>query len=102
MTVKLPEFYSVRGLTEWDCAEIHPVAEVEPGVFEQVDEDHDFWSVYLHTKEGLVCVADVKTKKQAEQLARIIEKAAKHFKDCSRSSFFEPEPAPGPAISRRV
>lgn len=36
-------------------------------------ETADFWSVYLHRKEGGVeCIADLRTKKEAEELAELL------------------------------
>lgn len=47
---------------------------------ERVDDDREpqFWSVYLHLKEGgCECVADVNTQKQAQELAEVLEYALK-------------------------
>ena len=51
----------------WDDVEVHPVARLEDGSCEVVDEgEHSFWSVYVHLVEGGVqCVADLFSKKQA-------------------------------------
>ncbi len=64
----------------WDDIEIHAVKEIEIGIYETTEEgEEDFWSVYLHQLEGgLKCIADLKTKKSAEKLAKLIWNAANY------------------------
>lgn len=72
---------------QWDTVEYHPCKNVSSN--DKLDTDSveqcqageaDFWSVYLHdVKGGIYCVADVATEKQAQQLARLIELAAKLY-----------------------
>ncbi|GEM_PF-2241876 len=70
----LPEFYLNEALTPWDKIEIHPIVEIESGVCEIIyEEKESFWGVYLHQIEGgLKCVADVKSKIEADMLAELI------------------------------
>ena len=65
--------------TPWDDIEVSPVQYVDEHVkgrqCVEVCEEHeaDFWSVYLHQVEGgVMCVADLPSKEQAEALARLI------------------------------
>jgi len=71
----------------WDDIEIQPVKEIEKGICETIEEvDEDFWSVYLHQLGGgLKCIADVRTKKNAKKLAKLIWNAA-NYRVYSKSS----------------
>jgi len=77
---RLPEFYISEELVPWDFLEVHPVKEIETGFFETCNNgEEDFWSVYLHRIEGgLICIADVKTENEANELSKLIS-------DCSNS-----------------
>lgn len=65
--------------TPFDAIEVHPVAQVEPGVFEVCDEQQaDMWSVYLHFPgAGLECIADCESRKAAEDLQTMLLLAGK-------------------------
>jgi hypothetical protein len=64
----------------WDNIEIQPVKEIAKGIYETTEEgDEDFWCVYLHQLGGGVkCIADVRSKKDAEKLANLILNAANY------------------------
>lgn len=71
---ELPIFTPVAARTPWDAIEIHGCVE-EGGNIEQEDDDSKahFFGVYLHqVGGGLDCIADFKTRKQAEDLKTII------------------------------
>jgi hypothetical protein len=75
----------------WDNIEINRVKvtleEVEEGKLIETDitaldeddkEKEDFWSVYLHQREGGVqCIADLPSQELAEALAKLLENAVK-------------------------
>lgn len=65
----------------WDEIEIEPVRCSPQGNCEPTDEgNEDFWSVYLHQKEGgVACIADLPTKELAISLRDLISNAAGSF-----------------------
>lgn len=67
---------------EWDAVEVDACIEEDGSVTSGVnDEEAQFFSVYLHQVTGGVqCVADLPTRKLAEQLAELITNAAKSYK----------------------
>ena len=75
-----PEFIPESANSYWNNIEILPMKELENGICEEVVESkEDFWSVYLHQLNGgLECIADLKTKQEAEKLAKLIENAANY------------------------
>jgi hypothetical protein len=83
---KLPQFIPEEAESYWDAIEIHPVKEIEKGIYETVEEEEGiFWSVYLHQLNGgLKCIADVKTKIEAMNFAELIENSA-NYKVYSKS-----------------
>jgi hypothetical protein len=76
----IPEFFPENAEFYWDCLEILPIKKLENEVSEEVEEGkEDFWSVYLHQLNGgLECIADLKTKEEAEKLAKLIKNAANY------------------------
>lgn len=76
----IPVFTPENAAYPWDNIEIHPVKEIQNGIFETVDEgNEDFWSIYLHCLHGeLECIADVSTKYEAKQLAQLIDNATNY------------------------
>ena len=76
----IPEFLPESAESYWDDIEILPIKELNNGICEEVKEgEEDFWSVYLHQiNGGLECIADLKTKREAEKLAKLIENAANY------------------------
>ena len=81
-----PEFMPKEAEAYWDEIEIHPVKEIEKGIFETVEErQENFWSIYLHQLNGgLKCIADLKTKIEAIQLGELIKNTA-NYKVYSKS-----------------
>lgn len=73
-SMELPEFYPNQAMTPWNDIEVHPIIEIEKGVCEVIQEGMEsFWSVYLHQLGGGVkCIADVRSKIEAEMLAELI------------------------------
>jgi hypothetical protein len=65
----------------WDDIEVSAVCKVDEENVETCEESEaDFYSVYLHQKEGgVVCVADLPTKEEAEKLGDLILNAAKSY-----------------------
>lgn len=63
----------------YDNYEVHPVMEVSPGVFEQVDEKDEtavikYWSVFAHIpKGGLECIADFMHRQHANLFCYIAQ-----------------------------
>ncbi len=76
----IPEFVPENAEYYWDDIEILPIKEFNNGICEEVKEgEEDFWSIYLHQLNGgLECIADLKTKKEAEKLAELIENASNY------------------------
>ena len=79
-------FSPVLAEMQWDEIEVHPVMVINPEEDESICEicdegKEDFWSVYLHDIEGgVVCIADVEDKTQANNLAQLIRNCAENFK----------------------
>ncbi len=73
-SIEFPEFYPNQALSPWNDIEVHPIIELEEGVCEVIQEGKEsFWSVYLHQLDGgIKCIADVKSKIEAEILAELI------------------------------
>ena len=67
-----------------DAIEIHPVHEIQPGVWEPCEESEaQEWSVYAHyTTGGIDCIADCKHRQQAHDLKEVIEKIANNWQPC--------------------
>lgn len=86
------EFTPKAAEGHWDATEVDPVRQVMVDgkviACEVCNEgEEEFWSVYLHQREGGVqCVADVPTKKQAEDLAELIESAAESYRAAAKGS----------------
>ena len=76
----VPKFVPDAAKSHWDYIEIHPVREVENGIYETTDEGYeDFWSVYLHQLNGgIKCVADLNSKIEAIKLAELFENASNY------------------------
>lgn len=84
------EFFPDAASGCWQDMEVSPVLNNDGGCEVCDEENAEFWSVYLHQIEGGVqCIADLHTKKQAEQLAELIENAAKHYKVDGESEDFD-------------
>jgi hypothetical protein len=79
-STNLPEFIPENAEFYWEDIEILPIKELKNGVCEEVKEgEEDFWSVYLHQLNGgLECVADLRTKEEAQKLTKLIENAANY------------------------
>lgn len=79
-SANLPEFIPENAEFYWDDIEILPIKNLRNGACEEVKEgEEDFWSVYLHQLNGgLECIADLKNKKEAEKLVKLIENAANY------------------------
>jgi len=71
----LPSFNYDPSGKYYDDIEIHPIIE-ENGVCDRCKEgEESYWSVYLHIRnEGIECIADLKTKRQANEFASLIAK----------------------------
>ena len=60
-----------RDPSRFDAIEIHGVRDLGDGTCEQDDDDPDFYSVYLHLKEGgITCVGDHSLVEDARSYAR--------------------------------
>lgn len=83
----IPEFIPEAGESYWNDIEIHPVKEIEKGIYEITEEgDEDFWSVYFHQLNGVFkCVANLNTKREAKKLAELFENAS-NYRVYSKSS----------------
>jgi hypothetical protein len=74
-------------LGNWNATEVHgcrTVQETGEHQFQYTeqceDEDAEFFGVYVHLLEGGIdCVADLPTREQANELATLLEKAAKAY-----------------------
>ncbi len=74
-------------LGNWDCTEVWPCRTVQETGEHQFqyteqceDSEAEFFGVYIHLVEGgIECVADLPTRAQAEELATLLEKAAKTY-----------------------
>lgn len=88
LTKKLDLGYmdSFEGDWTWDNVEIDRCRDDNGNTY-TIDDDtdiqpNDFWSVYLHkTSGGVVCIADVPTVEQANDLKNLITSALATFKD---------------------
>lgn len=63
----------------FDGFEIHPCRIFSSGDHELVEqcdtEEAEFWSVYIHLKEGgLSCIADCNSREEAEKFVGLLEK----------------------------
>lgn len=71
---------------QWDNIEIERCRDDGTNTY-QVHDEHDkesgdFYSVYVHmVKGGAMCIADVPTEKDADDLKKIIQQAVRTFKD---------------------
>jgi hypothetical protein len=75
-------FFPNAAMEDWDDFEIVPIKEVEPGLFEIVEEGEgeDYWSVNIHlVRGGVDTIADVETREQAEKLVSLIKNCINHF-----------------------
>ena len=84
-TKNILNFFPTLAEMQWDEIEVHPVMviqEKDESICEICDEGkEDFWSVYLHDIEGgIVCIADVEDKAQANNLAQLIRNCTNNFK----------------------
>jgi hypothetical protein len=59
----------------WDALEVHPVFEEEDGNCSVCEPDEaTFFSVYVHdVNGGVLCIADLPTLDEAEELRELIE-----------------------------
>ena len=73
-SIGFPKFYPDQTKTPWNDIELHPIVEIERGVFEVIQQGKEsFWGIYLHQLDGgLKCIADVKSKIEAELLAELL------------------------------
>jgi len=71
----LPDFNYNPSKKYYDDIEIHPIIE-RNNICDRCEEgEEDYWSVFLHIRKGGVeCIADLKTEKQANEFALLIEK----------------------------
>jgi hypothetical protein len=60
-------------------------------IYDKADEkDDDFWSVYVHQEDGgAMCIADLPTEKDADDLRVLLSKAVKMFKNNGYLSLYD-------------
>lgn len=77
--------YNLVISSPFDDTEVHPLAnasEVEGDTTWVIVDDEaetEMWGVYVHTEQGIECVADCNTRETAEALADMLLKAGRFF-----------------------
>lgn len=73
--------------SDFDKIEIHPVrtGNYDPDDWPHWEQCEDYesemWCVYIHRVGiGITCIADCKTKRDAEDLKKLIERVRDHYK----------------------